>query len=88
MHLTSYPGFCRGFQQLRLRPGVFMSSTTSLEKSSPRYVLTKAMFQPAAATFKESGRCSGDMLLSRLKEELKEKFLAGYIQRTDVELAV
>lgn len=47
-----------------------------------------AMFQPHAATFKEAGSHSGDVLLSHMKVELKERLLAGCMQHTDVGLAV
>lgn len=47
-----------------------------------------AMFQPHAATFKEAGSHSGDVLLSHMKVELKERLLAGCMQHTDAGLAV
>lgn len=46
-----------------------------------------AMFQPHAATFKEAGSHSGDVLLSHMKVELKERLLAGCMQHTDAGLA-
>lgn len=46
----------------------------SWQKSSSSCVLTKTTFEPPAATFKEFGSQSGDVLLSHRKVELKGFF--------------